>query len=195
MLGLGTRRDGWKPYYPIHYLIADSAPLSVLAAAKALNLRAAKVLQDSPDHVETDARTGVLNVADSEWAGLRFNRRLNESSFRPAWRFDLPDALLELLASLHEGEQKEVHRRSRVVFAVVPALRTLFENFVVTLFVLFSDRQVRAAFVDQFQGVAVTAHFLLVAIAQGRLSENPYAPPARRLRPARSTAAVGVQIA
>src|ERR1035437_1117164 len=81
----------------------------------------------------------MLKVADPEWAGLRFNRRLNESSFRPAWRFDLPDALLELLASLHEGEQKEVHRRPRVVFAVVPALRTLFEHFVVTLFVLFNE--------------------------------------------------------
>ena len=141
------------------------------------------------------AGTRAFDVGEAEVAPLLTNGREHEFRLCAAWRFDLPDALLELLASLGEGEQKEVHRRPRVVFAVVPALRTLFENFVVTLFVLFSDLQVRAGFADEFQGVAVAAHLLLVAVAQGSLSENPYAPPVRRLRQARSTTAVGVQIA
>ncbi len=49
------------------------------------------------------------------------------------------DALLKFLARLRENEEQETHRRPRIVFAFVPALRRLFEDFVVSLLVFFND--------------------------------------------------------
>lgn len=137
-----------------YYLFADYSPLGVLATAKALNLRSAKILQNLPDHVEADARTGVLNVADPEWTGLRLNRRLNEISLRTARRFDLPGALLELGVTAPNNGEEEVNPGREVVFAVMPTLGTAVETFVIVFLRLL----------DEAFEADVAAHFVAVLV-------------------------------
>ena len=67
------------------------------------------------------------------------NGGLHQGGLFTARGFELADALLEFLARLREDEEQEIHRRPRVVFALVPALGTLFEDFVVALLVLLDE--------------------------------------------------------
>ena len=50
----------------------------------------------------------------------------------------MPDSLFEFFVGVFKNEQQIVHVRPWILLALVPALGTLLQGFVVTLFVLFS---------------------------------------------------------
>jgi hypothetical protein len=64
--------------------------------------------QDLADQIQTDAGTSRLQVSHAEGADLAFNRCKNRFGFFTPWRFDLSDALLEVLAPLREDEEQEI---------------------------------------------------------------------------------------
>ena len=91
------------------------------------------------DQIQADAGTIGPKVSYPETPHLPINRREYHRGFFAARRLELTDALLELLARLGEDEEQEIHRRPRIVFALVPARGALFEHFVLTLFVLLDE--------------------------------------------------------
>ena len=84
----------------------------------------------------------------------------------------MADAALKFFARLRQGVEQEIDRWPWVVFALVPALRALFEDFIVTFLVLF-DKPFEADVAAHFQSAMVTGkqeqqtRSASVAVAEG----------------------------
>ena len=85
-----------------HYLIRPSPgllPLGTRAESKTPDPPGrAELLEDAPDEVDSDSRTLSLDVANAERLRCPLNGRQDQFRLRPAGRFDLPEAVLELAA-------------------------------------------------------------------------------------------------
>ena len=89
----------------------------------------------------------MFNVTNSEWARLRFNRRLNEIGLGTARCFDLPCALLELGVVLTGIGEEEVDPRRQFMAGFVPTLRTPVEALVVNFIGLLKQLFMRGSIV------------------------------------------------
>lgn len=127
-----------------------------MTTAKTDNTGTSQPFQNTPDQIHSHTRTFALKRRDGKLSGLTRNGSLDQGGFLAAWRFELTDTLLKFLASLSENEQKKIHRRPRIMFALVPALGALFEHFVIAFFVVLDDA---------FQAV-IAAHFQSAVVEQ-----------------------------
>ena len=111
----------------------------MLPASDTFDFRPAQLFEDLADHVKADPPASLLDVAHSEWPGLRVDRPHDERGLCPSRGFDLAGALLEFTIGATGDDEEMIEPGEEIVLALVPAVGALVQNLVVVFFGLLDQ--------------------------------------------------------
>ncbi len=90
------------------------------------------------DHVKADPWASLLDVAHSEWPGLRIDRSYDKRGLCPARGFDLTGAALEFAIGTADDGKHMIEPGQEVVLALMPAPGAFLKDTIVVFLPLFN---------------------------------------------------------